>query len=225
MTFQTQAVRSCSVPPSSRGFERLNDELRALATADPERLELLLRPQGRVILAIDGLQRDVGHEVLWVLRDCLSGEILLAKSLLSSTATDLAGLITQVKKALPVPITGAVSDGPESIRHAAAQALRGVPHQLCHFHFLREAAKPIYEPDRHAKRELKERVRGIRKIERAAEKEAAEGRTTRAATARDRRTDWRWEPLACLAELKALDAQDEGSPQPSTEKHSKRTAA
>ena len=48
---------------------------------------------------------------------------------------------------------------------------------------------------------------------------------TRAATARDRRTDWRWEPLACLAELKALDYQDEGSPQPSTKNHSKRTAA
>ena len=151
------------------------DELRALATADPERLEPLLRPQGRVILAIDGLQPDVGHEVLWIFRDCLSGEILLAKSLLSSTATDLAGLIDQVRRALPVPITGVVSDGQESIRKAVAKALRGVPHQLCHFHYLREAAKPIYEADRHAKKELKKRVRGIRPIERAAEKEAAEG--------------------------------------------------
>jgi hypothetical protein len=62
------------------------DELRALATADPQRLGPPLRLQRRVILAIDGLQPDVGHEVLWVLRDCLSGEILLAKSLLSSTA-------------------------------------------------------------------------------------------------------------------------------------------
>jgi len=119
------------------------DELRALATADPKRLEPLLRRQRRVILAIDGLQPDVGHEVLWVLRDCLSGEILLAKSLLSSTAKDLAGLITQVRRALPVPITGVVSDGQESIRKAVAQALSGVPHQLCHFHYLREAAKPI----------------------------------------------------------------------------------
>jgi hypothetical protein len=48
---------------------------------------------------------------------------------------------------------------------------------------------------------------------------------TREAMARDRRTDWQWEPLACLAELKALDDEDEGSPQPSTKKHSKRTAA
>jgi len=146
------------------------DELRSLATADPKRLGPLLRQQGRVILAIDGLQPDVGHEVLWVLRDCLSGEILLAKSLLSSTAKDLAGLIDQVRKALPVPITGVISDGQESIRNAVAIALKGVPHQLCHFHYLREAAKPIYEADRHAKKELKKRVRGIRKIERAAEK-------------------------------------------------------
>src|SRR3954452_25634159 len=71
------------------------DELRALATADPERLGPLLRPQGRVILAIDGLQPDVGHEVLWVLRDCLSGEVLLARSLLSPSARDLAALVYQ----------------------------------------------------------------------------------------------------------------------------------
>ena len=145
------------------------DELRALATADPKRLGPLLRKQRRVILAIDGLQPDVGHEVLWVLRDCLSGEILLARSLLSSTAKDLAGLITEVQKALPVPITGVISDGQESIRNAVAGALSGVPHQLCHFHYLREAAKPISEADRHAKKELKKRVRGIRPIERQIE--------------------------------------------------------
>src|SRR5215470_3207233 len=151
------------------------DELRALATADPKRLETLLRPQGRVILAIDGLQPDVGHEVLWVLRDCLSGEIFLANGLLSSTAKDLAGLITEVRRALPVPITGVISDGQESIRNAVKQALKGVPHQLCHFHYLREAAKPISEADRHAKKELKKRVRGIRKLERAAEKKTEAG--------------------------------------------------
>jgi hypothetical protein len=151
------------------------DELRALATADPKRLGPLLRPQGRIILAIDGLQPDVGHEVLWVLRDCLSGEILLARSLLSSTARDLAGLITEVRRALPVPITGVVSDGQESIRNAVKRALKGVPHQLCHFHYLREAARPISEADRHAKKELKKRVRGIRKIERAAEKKTEDG--------------------------------------------------
>ena len=36
-------------------------------------------------------------------------------------------------------------------------------------HYLREAAQPIYEADRHAKKELKKRVRGVRPIERKLE--------------------------------------------------------
>jgi hypothetical protein len=145
------------------------DELVSVRLSDSRRLQTLTKKQGRVILALDGLQPDVGHEVLWVLRDCLSGEVLLARSLLSSTERDLAILIREVKRNLPVPIVGAVSDGQRSIRKAVASALPRVAHQLCHFHYLREAAKPIYEADRHAKKELKKRVRGIRPIERQVE--------------------------------------------------------
>jgi len=145
------------------------DELCTLTVSDPQRVGSILAPQGRVILALDGLQPDVGHEVLWVLRDCISGLILMARSLLSSTTDDLASLIGGVRDAIPVPITGVVSDGQTSIRAAVAKALPGVPHQLCQFHYLREAARPIYEADRHAKKELKKRVRGIRVIERQAE--------------------------------------------------------
>jgi hypothetical protein len=100
--------------------------------------------------------------------------VLLDKSLLSATLADLKGLLTEVRQALPVPLTAAVSDGQDSIRKAIAQALPGIPHQQCHFHYLREAAKPIYEADRHAKKELKKRVRGVRAIERKAEKEQGE---------------------------------------------------
>jgi hypothetical protein len=145
------------------------DELLALSTSDTTRLRRITAKAGRVILAIDGLQPDVGHEVLWVLRDVLSGEVLLARSLLSSTQDDLAKLIEEVKGALEVPIAGVVSDGQTSIRNAVKEALDGVPHQLCHFHYLREAAAPVYEADRHAKVQLKKHVRGIRPIERKAE--------------------------------------------------------
>lgn len=142
------------------------DELAALSLSSDERLQRITAEQGRVILAIDGLQPDVGHEVLWVVRDCISGEVLLARSLLSATEKDLAPLLREVKRALTVPVTGVISDGQRSIRNAVASALRGIPHQLCQFHYLREAAKPIYEADRHAKKELKKRVRGVRPIER-----------------------------------------------------------
>ncbi len=145
------------------------EELLALRLADHQRLSALLKQQGFVVLALDGLQPDVGHEMLWVLRDCVSGEILLARSLLGATEADLIPLLTEVRDALRVPILGVISDGQQSIRKAIASALPDVPHQLCQFHYLREAAKPIYEADRHAKKELKKAVRGVRPIERALE--------------------------------------------------------
>jgi len=145
------------------------DELLALSCSDAARLRRITKEAGRVILAIDGLQPDVGHEVLWVLRDVLSGEVLLARSLLSSCQDDLAKLIAEVRDAMGVPIVGVVSDGQTSIRNAVATALAGVPHQLCQFHYLREAALPVYEADRHAKVQLKKKVRGIRPIERKVE--------------------------------------------------------
>jgi hypothetical protein len=113
-----------------------------LATADPKRLGPLLRDQGRVVLASDGWQPDVGHEVLWVLRDCLSGEVLLAKSLLSATSTALTTLLTEVREALPVSIGGVVSDGLDTIRKAVARTFPDVPHQQGQFPYWREAARP-----------------------------------------------------------------------------------
>jgi hypothetical protein len=149
------------------------EELVALRLTDHHWLRDRLVREGGVVLALDGMQPDVGHEVLWVIRDCLTGEPLLARSLLSGTEADLAVLLREVKDALPVPILGVVSDGQQSIGRAVASALPGIPHQLCQFHYLREAARPIYEADRHAKKELKKVVRGVRPIERA-----VEGRTT-----------------------------------------------
>jgi hypothetical protein len=107
-----------------------------------------------VILAIDGLQPDVGHEVLWVLRDVLSGEVLLARRLLASYQGDLAKLIAEVRATLPIPIVGAVPDGRTSI---------------CHLHYLRGAAMSVYEADRHVKVRLEQKVQGARPIERRAE--------------------------------------------------------
>ena len=145
------------------------EELVALHLADQRRLRERLKEQGQIVLAIDGLQPDVGHEVLWVLRDCLSGEVLFARSLLSACEAELTNLLREVQQVVDVPIRGVISDGQHSIRNAVQTALPEVPHQLCHFHYLREAAKPVYEADRHAKKELKKHLRGVRPIERAIE--------------------------------------------------------
>jgi hypothetical protein len=143
------------------------EELVALRLSERAGLRERLDEQGRAVIAIDGLQPDVGHEVLWVVRECLSGEVLLARSLLSGTEESVAGLLREVAHGLEVPVCGVVSDGQHPIRRAVGRVFPKVPHQLCQFHYLREAAKEVYEADRHAKKELKKRVRGVRPIERA----------------------------------------------------------
>jgi len=190
------------------------EELVALRLTDHHRLRGRLAGEGGVVLALDGMQPDVGHEVLWVIRDCLSGEPLLARSLLSATEADLSALLREVAGALPVPILGVVSDGQQSIRKAVASALPGIPHQRCQFHYLREAAKPIYEADRHAKKELKKAVRGVRPIERAVEDRAGpEAEVTRGycLAVRSALTDDGRPPLCASglklrARLEAIDA-------------------
>jgi hypothetical protein len=166
------ALRERGVDIAERSVTNLldrYDELLATALTGVRRLRRVLQGQRGVILALDGLQPDVGHEVLWVVRDCLSGAVLLARSLLSGRAADLEPLLREVAEAVGVPVLGVVSDGQTSVRRAVERALPRVPHQLCQFHFLREAAHPVFEADRHAKVALKAEVRGVRPIERALE--------------------------------------------------------
>src|SRR2546421_840323 len=90
------------------------EELVTLRLTDHERIKTRLQKQGHVILALDGLQPDVGHEVLWVVRDCLSEEILLTRPLLSSSQGDLTALLTEVKQRLQplkVSVKGVLYDG------------------------------------------------------------------------------------------------------------------
>lgn len=126
------------------------DELVALSVRDsPERRARLEAP-GRLILAIDGLQPDVGQEVLWVIREVLSGEVLLARSLLSSRQAELVALLREAVEGLAVAVVGVISDGQQSLGKAVAEAFPGVPHQLCQFHYWKQAVGPAWEADRHA---------------------------------------------------------------------------
>lgn len=165
-TLLEQSGLSISLRSIGHLLERY-DELVTTSLSDNPQQQARLEQQQQVILAIDGMQPDVGHEVLWVIRECLSGEILLARTCLSATHETLAELLYTVEQRLTVPIIAVVSDGQHSIRKAVERALPDAVHGLCHFHYLREATKPIYEADRHAKKELKKRVRGVRKIEQA----------------------------------------------------------
>jgi hypothetical protein len=126
------ALRTHQVQISQRNVQYLlerYDELVALSVRrDPERC-VRLDAQGRLILAIAGLQPDVGHQVLWVIREVLSEEVLAARSLLSSSHGDLAALLREAVAGLSAPVVGVVSDGQPRIGQAVAEVFPGVPHQ------------------------------------------------------------------------------------------------
>jgi hypothetical protein len=130
-----QALRARKVALAQRTVTNLvhrYEALLALQVADPSRLTALLRHrrQQRVVLTIDGLQVDQQREVLWVLRDVLSGTVLVARRQLGARESDLVALLQEVAAALPVPVTAVLSAGQRTIRKVVQTVLPGVPH-LC----------------------------------------------------------------------------------------------
>lgn len=119
---------------------------------------------GGIILALDGLQPEKGNEQFWVVREVLSGAVLAACNLQQASASVLSALLRPIGET-GVPILGVVSDAQESIRLAVAESFPGVPHQLCQFHVLRDAALPLWEADRHLLVEAKKGLHKVREVE------------------------------------------------------------
>lgn len=128
----------------------------------------VISPEG-IILSIDGIQPEKGNEVLYILRDVLSGEVLHAENLMSSDRESIKGIIQPVID-LGYPILGVVSDGQKSIRLAVIDLLPDVPYQLCHYHYLDDISVGLEDKDRKLKTKLKKGVRDIRTVERRVEK-------------------------------------------------------
>jgi hypothetical protein len=57
-----------------------------------------------------------------------------------------------------LPVLGAISDAQESLGQAIADLWPTIPHQLCQFHYLREAGRPIYELDRGLRKQIRKAI-------------------------------------------------------------------
>jgi hypothetical protein len=157
----------CKLQISRSEVNLLYQAYLALTTANKQQDTTLLnkiRANGGIILALDGVQPEKGNETLWILKDQNTTETLLAKNLATADRDSLASLLREIK-ALGIQVKGVISDGQRSIRLAVKQEFPNVPHQLCHFHFLHNIARPISEMDRALKVDLKKKVRGIKPIE------------------------------------------------------------
>jgi hypothetical protein len=135
-----------------------------------------------IILSIDGLQPEKGHETLYVVRELTGKRVWFAEALISASAAEVQRLIAQAKQwanRLGKRVVLWVSDKQDAFVTGIKAEFPGVPHRYCANHFLRDLAKPVLEADSHAKVQMRKKVRGLRGIERTVLKRrrdwAAEG--------------------------------------------------
>jgi hypothetical protein len=136
---------------------------------DPEQLAQEYAGVDDLLLSIDGLQPEKGHETLYVVRELRRKRVWFAESLLSSSADEVRRILEQAHAwvdRLGKPVRGWVSDKQDAFVSGLAAVFPDVPHRYCHNHFLRGLAKPVLEQDSHAKVRLRSKVRGLRQLER-----------------------------------------------------------
>jgi len=122
-----------------------------------------------LILAIDGLQPEKGHETLYVVRELVQKRVWFAKALLSSATPEVQQLLVQARtwaERLGKPVRLWMSDKQDAFVQGIAAEFPGVPHRYCANHFLRDVAKPVLEADSRAKVKMRRTIRGLRTIER-----------------------------------------------------------
>jgi hypothetical protein len=137
---------------------------------DPEALRRQYQSVAEIILCIDGLQPEKGHETLYVVRELTRKRIWFAEPLLSATAEEVRRLILKAKQwaeSLGKPVALWMSDKQDAFVTGIAAEFPDVPHRYCDNHFLRDLAKPVLDADSRAKVQMRKEVRGLRTIEQA----------------------------------------------------------
>src|SRR4051794_14405861 len=135
---------------------------------DPESLRRHYESAAEIILCIDGLQPEKGHETLYVVRELTRKRVWFAEPLLSATQDEIRRLIRKAKEwtqSLDVPVGLWMSDKQDAFVTGIAAEFPDVPHRYCDNHFLRDLAQPVLEADSHAKVQMRRKVRGLRTIE------------------------------------------------------------
>jgi hypothetical protein len=137
---------------------------------DAENLRRQYESVDEIVLSIDGLQPEKGHETLYVVRELTQKRVWFAEPLISATADEVRRLIAKAKEwaeSLDKPVALWLSDKQDAFVTGIAAEFPDVPHRYCDNHFLRDVAKPVLEADSQAKVQMRRKVRGLRKIEQA----------------------------------------------------------
>lgn len=156
-------------PDLIEDYVRRYQTMVAARESDPRRMVDDYRKVKSLILTIDGLQPEKGHETLYVVRELRTQRIWFATPLLSSAEEEIKHVLEQAAawvKRVGKPVKLWISDKQQAFVTGIAEVFPGIAHRYCANHFLRDVAKPVLEIDGHAKVQMRRKVRGLRDVER-----------------------------------------------------------
>jgi len=127
------------------------------------------RDSSEVVLTIDGLQPEKGHETLYVVREMTQHRVWFAEPLLSGATDEIRQLFVRTKQiadTLHVKVILWISDKQDAFLKCITAEFPDTPHRYCENHFFRDLAKPVLEIDSTAKKTMRAKIRGLRALER-----------------------------------------------------------
>ena len=136
---------------------------------DLREMAIAYRGTSKVVLTIDGLQPEKGHETLYVVREATRNRVWFAEPLLSGATAEVRKLFVRASclaRTLRLDVVLWISDKQDAFLKCIAAAFSGVPHRYCENHFFRDLAKPVLDLDSTAKTTMRAKIRGLRALER-----------------------------------------------------------
>src|SRR2546425_2744824 len=125
---------------------------------------------GGIIVSVDGIQPEKGNETVYLVRDALTGRVLVAENVTSSETAVMKALLASVvalEVERKVKVLGTITDAQESELKAVQELWPEAPHQVCQFHVLRDASQGAYAADKQIKtamrKQLQPKLRAVRK--------------------------------------------------------------
>jgi hypothetical protein len=122
-------------------------------SVDQETMDVV-NTQGGIIIGCDGTPTETGKPSLWTFYDVISGRMLHVEFLKHADHETLLRIFRSIQEKYGVPVKGFLSDHQPSIVNACMEFDPSLPHQFCHYHFLRNHWAFIEEKDRHLNKEL-----------------------------------------------------------------------
>lgn len=158
---QTLLAQEHAISLSIKQISNLADKYLQLISNRPHSSTLNnLRSRGNVILSIDGVRPQKANTTLYLIREVVSGQLLLAKVVVNSATNHIIPLYQSIKS-MKLPVVGIVSDKQSSLVLAAKQTFPAIPHQYCHYHYLRNISKQFEEADRRLRKQIRKQFSSI----------------------------------------------------------------